>query len=777
MKRREWLSIFILAMVTVAALLIGIGQMYVTGPAGDRLFQPESLSLFFEIAVLFAAFILVSRKTQTLRSRMLLLAVIAAVFTWLHQVFLPVLVSGFYILFILKAGSLLRAVLDRDHNFVAYHEVTAMADFVLGSSVMILLYCLMSLFGIGSIIHTRIAVVVLAAVFALPVFVKFTVRFFIHDRAKPASPKDVKFGAPSDMRPRIARRLKERRGAMSWTAAVLVSLVLTMILLQAGRMNICVDYDSLHYGLRTEYILNNRNGIYQNLGSINVVYTYSKGLEILLLPLSGLPSYSFILSFQLWMTMGILAAAGKIAGLFVSRSYSVLCMALLSCIPGIMNMGITAKTDSVTVLYQLIMIYFLLLHLKKRRNCHLMLVFAAFIMTMVMKPTALVFSTIVLLTALGYMLVTKQLRFDRKCRFWFSLIPPVLMWALVWLRTFLLTGIPVTSVFYQVWEKLGFYARYPFLFRDIPSNGGQVFSRNGLVHFAKRLYGVLLAPVGEDMDHVQIAWGTPFLLIFLVLFLVSFMLEMKKMRKREKQPLICLSAIFLTISGASLAALYLLWQVDGNYFMLLYCLFAILAVIVAGNIKRTFLAHSMVEMMVPVAIFSISVTAVSNWSGVLGLSPVKVIHAGFYDHMAENKEAIESKGNRRIWGILSKDPETRALIFGEQPEMLLFPCNTQSYTDIEGSDGNLYISASPEALVCYLAYAKIQYVYVERGYITPGTDGWENVVTMIKKGYLTDIIYEEGNLLGRFVTEPVPPGNTGELLGGFAEKYLPGEQQ
>lgn len=757
MKKREWLSIFILAMVTVAALLIGIGQMYVTGVDGDRLSQPESLSLLFEVAVLFTAFLAVSRKTRTRQARLVLLALVSAVFAWLHQVLLPLVVSGVYILFILKTGSVLRVVLDRDRHFVDYHEVTAMADFVLGSSALILLYSLMSLMGTGSIIHTRIVAVVLAAVFALPVFVRSTVRL--------------------SMRPHLIRRMRAGQGGMSWTAAVLVSLILVMLLLQAGRMNICVDYDSLHYGLRTEYILNNRNGIYENLGSINVVYTYSKGLEILLLPLSGLPSYSFLLSFQLWMTLGILAASGKIAGLFVSRSYSVLCMAFLSCIPGIMNMGITAKTDSITVLYQLIMIYFLLLHLKKRRNCHLMLVLDAFMMTMVMKPTALVFSTIVLGTALFYMLVTRQLRFDRKCRFWFSLIPAALTWGLVWMRTFLLTGIPVTSVFYQVWEKLGFYARYPFLFRDIPSNGGQILSKNGIMHFVKRLYGVLLAPVGEDMDHVQIAWGTSFLLIFLILFLTPLLVEMRKPGKREKQPLICLTAITVMISGASLAALYLLWQVDGNYFMLLYCLFTILAVIVIGKMKRTFVAHSIVEILVPLAVFNITVTAVSNWSGVLGLSPIKVIHAGYYDHMADNKEEIVSKGNRRIWEILSKDPETRALVFGEQPDMLLFPCNTQSYTDIEGSDGNVYIAASPEALVCYLAYAKIQYVYVEREYLYPGTDGWNHLVTMLKKGYLTDIIYEEGNLLGRFITEPVPPVDPGEVLEEFAENYWPGEQQ
>ena len=35
--------------------------------------------------------------------------------------------------------------------------------------------------------------------------------------------------------------------------------------------------------------------------TIGIVYTYSKGWEILTLPLSTLPSYSFLLSFNVWM--------------------------------------------------------------------------------------------------------------------------------------------------------------------------------------------------------------------------------------------------------------------------------------------------------------------------------------------------------------------------------------------------------------------------------------------------------------------------------------------
>ena len=78
--------------------------------------------------------------------------------------------------------------------------------------------------------------------------------------------------------------------------AALLAFILTMFFLQAGRLNHELDYDSLHYGLRSAYVLDNGNGIYKNLGLINLVYTYSKGAEVLVLPLSGTPTYGFVLS-------------------------------------------------------------------------------------------------------------------------------------------------------------------------------------------------------------------------------------------------------------------------------------------------------------------------------------------------------------------------------------------------------------------------------------------------------------------------------------------------
>ncbi len=374
MKRRDWAPMLMLAMVTLSVLLIAFGQIFVSGSDKDRLFHPATYGLLYEMAVFFAVFMGILKGIKRTRLRLGLLALTASVFAWLHQVFLPLVVSGLYILFILAVGASFRRFLDRKRRFLEYHIFTAMADFILGCGLLISLFCLMSLAGVGGIFYTRAAVVFLTLVLLVREYVPLG---RTAERSEELSRK-------RHIRQKLVSMHFPKYRSVDWTVAVFLALTVTMLFLQAGRMNICADYDSLHYGLRSEYILNNGMGIYENLGNVNVVYTYSKGLEILLFPISGLPSYGFFLSFQLWMTAGILAVGGLLARMFVGQRYGLLCMALLSCIPGITNMGITAKTDSATAMFQLFLITFLLLYIRKRRYFYLTLAADAVMMTMIL---------------------------------------------------------------------------------------------------------------------------------------------------------------------------------------------------------------------------------------------------------------------------------------------------------------------------------------------------------------------------------------------------------
>ena len=746
MKKREWLSLVMLACTVGPALLISYNKIFKTGVDGERLLQPETQALLVEIAVLFGAAFAILFLIRDRKLRLGALALEMMVFTWMHQAFLPAAVSGLYLAVVLGTGSAVRGWFDREQWLEKDLHSARMADFTLGSIGLILLYGVMSLAGVGSIQETRIAAIVLGLVTCIPALC------------------------------RKGKKTEPFREKLSWPTAVAIAFIFAMLLLQVGRMNICADYDSLHYGLRSEYVFNDGDGIFENMGSINVVYTYSKGLETLLLPISGLPSYSFFLSFQVWMTLGILMTAAEIAGMFVERKWKWLCMVLLVSIPAITNMSITAKTDSATCLFQLIMTYFLIRFVKEQKTVDFAMAGNAFLMTMVLKPTALAFSTVLAGTVFVFLAVTKRFQVNRKDRSLISWIPAITMWLMIWARTMIQTGIPVTSVLTSIWTKLGFTVKYPFMFDGLPSNGGGLGLKGMIKYFLKRLYGVLLAPVGEDMAHVRIAWGTSLLLVFLVLFLVPLLAGMKDLEKKERHPLACLVSVFFTNGLMSLVMLYLLWQVDGNYFLLLYCLFTILAVIVIGKLERPFMAGSVIIILLPMLLFNVAVTAVSNWSGTLGLSPISYAHKGYYDHWAEAKVQMEHKGNVEIWDILAEDPETRVLVYGEQPEMLMFPCNAQSYVDIAGSGGNYYVSASAKDLVKFFEYAKMDYVYLCGGYLKPGTEAWNFVVEMIGSGYLTDLFYENGHALARVSMEPTVPEDPAGVLYEFAQCYYAGEQ-
>lgn len=263
MKRRECASLIILALAAVPALLVAIGQVYVTGVDGIRLRRTETIDLLTEIAVLFLLYLFTIWKIESNRIRTGAVLLITAGFLWIHQAFTAMILSGAYVLVLLMLGARIRRGMDREHRWREYHVITGLADFLLGSGFMICLFCLGSLFFGCGITSFRFLTVVIAGLLAGYRMMEL--------RAAGDS------GMPWKRVPQRTR--------ISLEMSICIALMFAMILLQAGRMNICADYDSLHYGLRNEYVLDNGGGIYENLGMVNVVYTYSKGLETLLLPM------------------------------------------------------------------------------------------------------------------------------------------------------------------------------------------------------------------------------------------------------------------------------------------------------------------------------------------------------------------------------------------------------------------------------------------------------------------------------------------------------------
>ena len=143
MKRRECASLIILALAAVPALLVAIGQVYVTGVDGIRLEKngdhrpsdgDRGAVLFIPVHDL--------EKFESNRIRTGAVLLITAGFLWIHQAFTAMILSGAYVLVLLMLGARIRRGMDREHRWREYHVITGLADFLLGSGFMICLVCL-----------------------------------------------------------------------------------------------------------------------------------------------------------------------------------------------------------------------------------------------------------------------------------------------------------------------------------------------------------------------------------------------------------------------------------------------------------------------------------------------------------------------------------------------------------------------------------------------------------------------------------------------------------
>ena len=571
--------------------------------------------------------------------RALGLAAGIVLFTWCHRIFLPLAVSGIYMAVLILAGrQLLRLFLEERQLSapIPFLQRTSMC-LVLGSALWMVLVCLVSLTGHGGLMLWR----GLAAVMALMAVV---LEILWGRRNKQVLPgawlKAVKNSA-------------DKGRSESMAQAALLAFIITMVLIQAGRMNIELDYDSLHYGLRSAYVLDNGKGIYENLGMINLVYTYSKGLEVLVLPLSGTPTYGFVLAFSLWCTVGILLLAADIVGRYCGQVKGILAAAILAAIPGIMNMAATAKSDNITLLHQLIIYDFICFALwdgkqgKKSSSAKnipwLSMAVSTYLLTLVYKPTALVFSTALGGVALVCLFLTRRLRVGDRRGFCLLLIPGAAA-AGLWYRTWLLTGVPVTSIFAGFFEKAGCRVKYPYTFNHVIGDPSALTAGEKCSRLWSRVWGILFAPVTEDMAHVIIAWGTGIVTVFLVIWLA---VSWKAGRRGLRHPLNLFDCILIPVLAlGSLASIYTLYQVDGNYFILFYAVLVISALRMGwGQNWGPAVRRSLSLVLVLFFAVNTAVTCTTGWAGVPGFTPVSLRHMGYYDHRREMLDRRAGEGS------------------------------------------------------------------------------------------------------------------------------------
>lgn len=754
-------KLFLLWACGLAALAYSSDQLFLRGVLAWHREQKEYHAMMTEVLLIFTALTVLYGLIKNRWVKAAGTVAVLSVFFWGHAVFLPVATAGGYIVYLTVLGAFLRKGI-----FKLKEKNGWAVDFLSGCVLVIAVFCLMSAVGIGAIGYLQVFVAASGA--------GLLVWLAAFKRKEAAAALHKAFGGAFG-----------EAGGNAWLTALCFAFLVTMFCVQAGRMNTALDFDSLWYGVRSRFVLDNGSGIYENMGTIGIVYTYSKGWEVMTLPLANLPSYSFLLSFNLWLTAGVILLAYRIARFYMGKGYALAFTALLSGVPGIMNMAITTKTDIATLLFQEIMIYYLLEYLKEGRREWRYLVYscAAFFMTWTLKPTALVFSTAIFGMSALFILWKRYFpwngsdkkrtrRAGRQAGAFGILAVSLLSLAGIWARTVIITGLPVTSVFSSILTKLGMEMKYPFNVNKIPNSGADLSVGQQLVNFGKRLFEFLLRPVGVDMDHVILAWGG-FLLFFMALLWI-FSLFFKKTVDNDGERLLSswLNVVFLPFLIVCVVSLHMLTQVDGNYFMLLYFLASLCVFRTVARLSDRAARKGAFALLLPVMCFGAVVSTLTNWSWVVGFSPVSWDHHGYYDHLEAKHQEMVEKGNGQIWDILAEDPKNRLIAVGSHPGVLGFPCNAQSYDDITGSWGNVVLVKTMDNFVEFMDYAKTDYLYTEAGYMGEEERCYSLVRTLIEYGKLIPICYEEGNMLARVDIDGEYTETSRAALTEFDKSYI-----
>ena len=586
---------------------------------------------------------------------------------------------------------------------------------------------------------------------------------------------------------------------------------LPFFILQMNRSNVALDYDSLRYGLRSAYVLF-PEGFFSAHGQINSVYSYPKGLELLTYPLNYLPGYGFLLSFSLWTYLALALVFGLLLFHFQKNRkklyIGILCFFLLSSVG---NMSLTMKTDLFTLLLQLSALYFFLKG-KRLQSCFLLF------FSYSVKPTAVVFSTLLGIVFLFTMLLeffgkgntktntkdninantginsnTNPNTIQAKAEKWTSEFPFVLFslvyTGLITLRTFLITGLPFSTTFTGIFKAIGFHVNWPFNLDAHVDYSGELSLSESAFSFFRRLFSFLFYPVGEDMEHVAIAWsGVLFPLILVFGIWRCFSLGRKCLSGRNSLAggnhlpgreaflrresgeaslwdYLPLVLSFLVIMAFSLLSFVMLWQIDGNYYILWESL-ALLLCFSGGSIQEKNLQEENARMnsqeeqlregnarknpqeerlqeekaqkylmktntagskgaALLLKIFAFSpfylaaflTTITTSWAGAVGFTPIDLANKGYYDHALVELENQGEKGSLPAFSEMAKYPRYHVLAFAETPECYRIPCNVQSITDVEGSGGSPGLYDSPLYFAWFLKWSGTDYVYLEQSFL------------------------------------------------------------
>lgn len=683
--------------------------------------ESATKELFVEHFLLFIGFYLIFRLVKRKGIIIFTVSFISGTYLYLHQAATALIIVFIYVKALIWLGDILLLFIRKKYKEES--NITRMLNsFVIGSLFYIISVCIMSALHIASIEVIRVYTLLLAAI---TIVLYLWLRIFRVIEIKPDSIFEEEFV-----------KLSGKNYFCVGTA-----IMLSALLLQLGRINIALDYDSLRYGLRSLSVLIGNTGIYDKLGTVNDVYVYPKGLEILTLALNNEITFGFVLSFNYICAILMLICVYEIITVCTeSINKAWLGVVLVSVTPAVMNMSISAKTDIITLLMQLISVLNMCIYIKKKQVYYIIFALTALLASLIYKPTSLLFSFGIGLANLIYLFLeymsnknnSERINDKNKSavRSIYLLIFPVLAIIFVYARTYMLTGHIITSVYSSVWYKLGIQTKYPYTI-GIYKSGGMNMSSGESVDMIYRLFQLFIAPTKEV--HIYIASPTVLIAVLAgVLIILSVRFLFKKNNNKE---IFAYIAVLLAADAlVSLLSLFILNQIDGNYFILLFTLIITTTCFLVERDSLKYLFRG----LLPCIVFAFFITGLTNWAGVSGLSDTIKDGStfGIYNHHNKflDRDLKEKKEFADVYDDLKELGNPRTLLLSDDDSLSALGLDIRTYTDITGSGGNPAVVKTLDHFKKYLDYAQIKYICVDKAYLKDRQRASDVVKYMYEEG-------------------------------------------
>lgn len=669
--------------------------------------------MLFELIAWFGLALLGIKKKNIIWILSLLL-----LFCYLHVMLLPVVVAGIYTLLTILIGRYL-------NNYFLKYEAndSVLIDYFLGILFLTISYAFLSVLKLGSIKNVRLYCILLFFYICVSIY----------------------------KRKIIITKFEMKNFNVSSTNYIKYCILMIFFMLMIGRANYSLDYDSVWYGLRSPFVLSHREGIYENLNMVGCVYSYSKGYEVYSLPLADTYSYGFMYAGNIFLLFALLYIVYKIAEKFLDNDSALWIVVFIAAIPGISNMAITAKSDIMTLFVQMLCLYYALQYVMHKNRIYIGLVISTFIISQTLKPTSTVFSSTILILLFFICVVYRiKIKFDKAAigLICFSTIGL----ALIWSRTYILTGIPATSIWGSLFKLMGMSNKYPyssgaaFQFRT-----SDLFSREVLYSTIIRIKEFFLAPNSADTDHVIIAWGSTLCTFIAIMIFLGIIFNLKEVINSLRQNATSgfMGLLFLGEFLGCLLSLLLLIKPDGNYFMLYYCSTILVGIIFLKNkliINNTFNKCIIRGIFICFIPLNICLTGAVNWAWVSRFNEIEWVNKGYYNHRQEFEDIVKDEGCNNIYYILTADSDNRVLAYGEHPKVLRFPCLIDTELDINYW-GNSDLLTSEDNYLSFVEYVDYDYILIWRGFIQIDSNSYGNIQSLFENGKISDLIEENGHIL------------------------------